>query len=190
MAVSGYIGIGSGEYAASPAQGSWSVLMNEEKTYWGASHRAIIKWTDIVAIANSVALAANTALTIGLVAVPAGTAATALGQPTGVGQLVQCDFARLVTPFANGANAAQNTTAFTVGDNESATQYLASMETNYNGAYAAMKMGTSTASAKVYTAADVLQAVIGAPGAGLNLSNLTQGELHVFFRVRDNTLPG
>lgn len=185
-----YIGTGNGEYAASPAQGSFSALTNDEKAYWGASHRAIIKYTDVVAIATASGLAANTSLTIGLVAIPAGTAAAALGQATGVGMLVEGSFARLVTPFANAANALQNTTTFTVGDNESATQYLASMETNYNGAYVAMKLGTSTGSTKLYTAADVLQAVIGAPGAGLNLANLTQGELHMFFRVRDNTLPG
>jgi hypothetical protein len=170
-----YIGTGNGEYAAQPGQGSFNELSLQEQAYWGASHRAIIKYTDLVTAA------------------PANAASQVLGLAavgTGNGQLIDCQFARLITPFANSNDATQNTTSVQVGDNETAAQYVAAMETNLNGAYVQIKAGTGAGSAKAYTAADILQILFAAPAAGKSLANLTQGELHVFFRIRDNTLPG
>jgi hypothetical protein len=158
-------------WSATAGAGGFHPLSIPEQLYWGSSHVGILTWEDITA-----GIATATSLTLGLTAPIAG-------------QLWQCDFFRLITPFANANNAAQNSTQIELGDNESANRYLANTEFNLNGAYVPIGVGTGYASAHAYTAADIVQAVLAAPAAGLSLSNLTQGEARFYFRVRDNNQP-
>lgn len=157
--------------AQTTGAGGFHPLTTEERAYWGATHVAIVTWEDMPA-----GIATATAQTLGIATIAAG-------------QLWQAEFARVITPFANGADAAQNTTSVTVGDTESATQFLAATETNLNGAYVPIKVTTGITTAKAYTAADILQIAFAAPAAGKTLSNLTQGEIRIYFRVRDTNLP-
>jgi hypothetical protein len=170
-----YIGANNTGLAATPGLGKHYPLFGEDRAYWGASWATDITYLDLTSISGGIATA--TAQILGLASVG-----------TGNGQLISLEAMRLLTPFANANNAAQNSTQIQVGDNESATQFLASTELNLNGAYVQVKAG-ATNNVKAYTAADILQVNFVAPAAGQTLSNLTQGWVRLYWRIRDNNLP-
>lgn len=174
--------IGAGDAASPyPPVGSWHPLTIPEMAKYGATHRAVIKYSDLPA-----GIAANTAQTLNIL-------------PITVNQLVECITCLLVTPFANSADATQNTTGVTVGDPASANRFITTTELNLNGAYVSAVNGAK-ATARLYTAAviaadavnanwDAATITFAAGGAGKSLSNLTQGELHVLFKVLDPATP-
>lgn len=86
----------------------------------------------------------------------------------------------LRTPFANSADATNNSTQVEVGDAESATQFMTQTELNLNGANVPMK--GMTGAAKVYAAADTLK-VVFTPLAGTALTALNQGEVWIYLKL-------
>lgn len=93
--------------------------------------------------------------------------------------MLEVSHVELITPFANSADNAFNSSALTVGDPASANRYLTSTELNLNGAYVPIAPGTGTR--YTYAAATNFQLTF-TPTAGKNLANLTQGEVRVYLR--------
>ena len=116
-----------------------------------------------------------------------GTAATAQVLPifnaAANYQLVKLERTELLEAFEDTADAANNTTAVTVGDGASAARYLASQELNRNGTEVYIKAGTGTAFA--YTADDTVDITFAAPAAGKTLLALNKGKLRLLFSVYD-----
>lgn len=88
---------------------------------------------------------------------------------------------RLVTPFENTADAAHNTTTLSVGDNDSATRFLASTELNEKGTEILFAAGALTAPNYVYLAAKELRLAFGSMSAK-SLSDLNKGRVLLYGR--------
>ncbi len=140
------------------------VLSFEEQVATGASHLVVITSADLTQTT------AATAQTLVPMALPAGCVASLAG-------------ARLVTPFADSADAANNSCTITVGDAASANRYLAATQVNANGSFVTVAAGVLTALG--YPAAGELRVAFSAPPAGKTLAALNKGELHLFVRVVD-----
>lgn len=99
-------------------------------------------------------------------------------------QGLELDHVELITPFADSADAANNSTAITIGDAGSAARYLASTELNLNGAYVPLAYGSGTKYVPPSSVNAAIVAVVTPPG-GKQFNTLTQGELHMYFKLRD-----
>jgi hypothetical protein len=89
-------------------------------------------------------------------------------------------FVRLVTPFANSADAAFNSTTIDIGDDVSPTTYATAIQLNLNGTNVP---NTHIADKNnVYTAAHQLQIRLNSMAAK-SLSNLNQGQLWIDFNI-------
>lgn len=91
---------------------------------------------------------------------------------------------RLVEPFEDSSDAAFNSTALSVGDNDSATRYLASTQLNKNGTEITTFAGALTAPCFPYTAAKELRLAFASMTAK-SLADLDKGRLLLYVRKVD-----
>lgn len=96
------------------------------------------------------------------------------------GHLVRTVAMKLVTPFKDASDAAQNATLIEVGDGSDTDRFLASTEINENGTEVRYKGGTGTLFA--YTAADTLDVKFTGTTSKA-LSEIDTGELHLFVAI-------
>jgi hypothetical protein len=90
----------------------------------------------------------------------------------------------LVTPFANSADAAFNSTTMSVGDQASATRFFSAVQGNLNGAFVPDSF-FNPGSAFIYLVGALpqfLQFTLNSMAAK-SISNLTQGKLWVDFEL-------
>lgn len=99
-------------------------------------------------------------------------------------QQVECIRAELQEPFEDTADAANNTTAASVGDGGSVARLLASTEFNRNGTEVYIIAGTGTK--YVFGAADTVDLAVSAPAATKTLAALNKGRLRLLFRLFDS----
>lgn len=111
------------------------------------------------------------------------TAQTIEAMTVKVGTLITACAARLITPFKDSADAANNTTAIQVGDGGDTDRFLTSTELNENGTEILAKGGTGTQHA--YVAADTLDVLFEAPTTGKTLLALDTGKVHIYVRVSE-----
>lgn len=149
-------------------QGSAHPLLVEEQAKWGATHRIILRAGDIPAgIATATGLVLNCL-------------------PIAPNQAFEVSRCVVAVPFAITSNPAYNSTLISVGDLESNTQHAGTLETNANAAgLSYIKIGQGNTGVKVYTAIDAIVAAFTAPGAGITLSSINVGELHIYVKMTD-----
>jgi len=140
------------------------LLSTEEQLATGATHLVICTHADLTETATA-------------------TAQTLEPFATAVGNVLELKGMKLVTPFKDSGDNANNTCGLTVGDGGSGNRYLASTEINANGTYVSYAPGTGTRYA--YTAAGAFDVTFGAPTTGKTLKAFDTGELHLFVRVTD-----
>lgn len=133
----------------------------------GATHRAIVKHTDLTETA------AATAQAVTLTAVQAKMS-------------VAVKRIELKQAFEATADAANNSTALTLGDVGSANRFVTSTELNKNGTEVFLSHGTGTT--QLYTGAETVKATF-TPGAGKTLAALDRGELWVYLRIVNAEFP-
>jgi hypothetical protein len=114
----------------------------------------------------------------------ANTAQTLVPANFRAGDAFQLVAMKLVEPFENTADAAHDTTTLSVGDDDSATRYLASTQLNANGSTVSFAAGALTAPCFVYTAAKELRLAFGSQTAK-SLSNLNKGRVLLFIKKVD-----
>ncbi|HVU38081.1 MAG TPA: hypothetical protein VHC95_07080 [Opitutales bacterium] len=134
-----------------------------------ATHIVKLQYTDLIGLTG--ASTAATAVAAVLFAAKAGTRVEYLGH-------------RLVTPFANGADAAFNTNTSKVGDGTDDDRFGLSQELNLNGTYVPVGPVSAPATTQpyLYGADTNVLATIGSM-TGKKISDLTQGEVHYLFRL-------
>lgn len=138
-------------------------LCEEERSASGFTHRIKLTYADLTETGT------NTAQTIALLTVPAGSLVTRVAT-------------RLVTAFENSADAAFNATTLIIGDGGSTNRFLTSQELNKNGTEVLVKAGTGTLYG--YETADTIDAVFGSMSAKA-LNDLDTGEVWIFLQVQD-----
>jgi len=131
-----------------------------------ATHRVILTHADLTEAT------ANTAQTIALLTVTAGTV------------LHSC-FTRLVTAFADASDAAFNATAITIGDGGDVDRAITSQELNVNGTEVLFKANANTLP-YAYLAGDTIDIVVGSMSAK-SLVDIDTGELQIYLAVSDLT---
>ena len=144
-------------------------LSSEERLNGGFTHRINITYADLTETA------ANTAQTIELISLPAGSA-------------VMQAAIRLVTPFEDVSDTGLNTTTLIVGDDGDTDRFIASVELNDNASevyYKLAPVGTTT-SPHVYTAANTVDAVFGSMAAKA-LNDIDAGEINIYLTIADLT---
>lgn len=90
----------------------------------------------------------------------------------------------LITPFANTADTAFNTTTVSFGDQGSATRFFSAVQVNLNGTFVNDSIYTPN-NAYIYLAANLpqyLQFTLNSQ-SGKSISNLNQGQLWIGFQL-------
>lgn len=99
-------------------------------------------------------------------------------------QMFEVVRAELLEAFEDTADAANNTTTVQIGDGGDTDRLLTSTQLNKNGAEVFIKAGTGTK--HVFTAADTVDILFGAPAADKTLAALNKGKLRVLLNVFDS----
>lgn len=140
-------------------------LLTEDVAALGANFEVIVDHTDLTEAT------ANTAQTLELFEVDA------------LYQQVELVRMELLEPFQDTADAANNTLAIEVGDGGDTDRLLTATQINVNGTEVFIKGGTGTR--HVFSAADTVDLLAPAPGAGKTLAALNRGKLRLLFRIYD-----
>lgn len=135
-------------------------LTVSEKALNGFTHYMKVTYLDALAQTT-----AATALTVNLVALAVGMSIKALAF-------------ELITPFADSRDTGNNTT--TVAIASGGTSLISAQECNLNGTYVARAREDTI---HTVSTAEELTLTFGAAASGKYLSNLTQGEVHIFFNL-------
>jgi hypothetical protein len=112
----------------------------------------------------------------------AGAAGTITLLTALAGYVITAVAARLVTPFQAAGDAANNSTALTIGKSGTLNQLLASTELNANGSYVGVATQPSTVPAGYSVDTPIVATFT--PVAGKTLAALTAGEVDVFINMR------
>jgi hypothetical protein len=142
----------------------------EQAAFGGMTHMAKLTFADPLLVAQ---VTANTAQAVKLATMPKGS-------------LVNKTMVRLVKPFKDASDAAYDTTTFSLGDTGSATRFHNALELNENGAEITDPAYNNTAYGP-YTADSDLIATFGSK-AGKKISDLDNGEVHIFVQVLDTKI--
>jgi hypothetical protein len=143
-----------------------SIPLYDQLPLGGATHVIDVSHEDLTETTD------NTAQTL----VPANFAA---------GDVFQLVSGRLVETFENTADSAHNTTTLSVGDNDSATRFLASTQINENGSTVETFAGALTAPCFPYNGAKELRLAFGSQ-TSKKLSNINKGRLLLYVRKVDS----
>lgn len=138
------------------------VLLLPEQNFGGFTHLVKIDHTDLTQASTA------TAQTIEAIAVKRG-------------DVVHRVASRLITPFQDTGDAANNTTAIEVGDGGDTDRFLTSTELNVNGTEIFTKGGTGTQQG--YNSADTIDVLFLAPTTGKTLLALNAGEVHIYLEI-------
>jgi len=87
------------------------------------------------------------------------------------------------TPFANTADATNNTTTVKVGDNTAVDTFITAQELNANAATPIAFKRSSGVAPVVYTAANLLKITITPKAATALAGTINQGALRVYFNL-------
>lgn len=137
--------------------------LNAEEQRQGYTHRFRIFHTDLIE------------------AVAATPQVISLFTPA-AGQVCERVSTRLAVAFEDTADAANNSTTASVGDNAGATTFVNAQQVNVNGTE--VYYVRSATAAKLYTAADDIDITL-TPPAGKTLLALDKGELVVLAKIVD-----
>lgn len=144
-------------------------LTQEERATFGATHRAIITYADLVSTGG-----ANNTATIALFTTPNNSDGTYTANKE-----INLVNSLLVTPFT-GTDGTLISTAVTVGDSGSNTRYLASQELNQAGSTVYAKGGALASNVPNVPATSTATNAYFTATAGKALNTLTAGEIHFF----------
>lgn len=140
------------------------ILSSEERLALGATHALTFTHNDLTEAT------AATGQTIDAMTLPVGTVASLAG-------------IKLVTPFEDTGDSANNSCTIKVGDAGDDDRFLTATELNKNGTEITYAPGTGTRQA--YPSAGTLKVAFGAPPSDKSLADLNAGEVHVYVNLVD-----